>query len=81
MPVNQTMPLRLDWAIRSGGKNSSTSMSCAAAKEKNRPQYACVSDHSECVDASPGYFCNCTKGYEGNPYIVNGCTSKQQCSI
>jgi hypothetical protein len=58
-----------------------TSMSCAAAKEKNRPQYACVSDHSECVDASPGYFCNCTQGYEGNPYIVNGCTSKQQCSI
>ncbi|KAF8646535.1 hypothetical protein HU200_065754 [Digitaria exilis] len=33
MPVSQTMPLRLDWAIRNNGSSSSMSMSCAAAKK------------------------------------------------
>ncbi|TVU51624.1 hypothetical protein EJB05_03064, partial [Eragrostis curvula] len=61
MPHNQTMPLRLDWAIRDNG---TTSVSCSQAA--NRPDYACASRLSECVDSTngPGYICNCTKGYE-----------------
>jgi hypothetical protein len=72
MDGNQTsMPMSLDWAIRENG-----SLSCAAAA--TRPGYACVSRHSECVNSKngPGYTCNCTKGYEGNAYVVNGCTGK-----
>ncbi|KAL6623585.1 hypothetical protein ACP70R_033464 [Stipagrostis hirtigluma subsp. patula] len=78
---NQTMPLVLDWAIRD---NSSTSMSCAQAQAAmNQLDYACVSNHSECIDSGiigPGYVCNCTKGYEGNPYVVGGCNNIDECA-
>nr|CAB3491591.1 unnamed protein product [Digitaria exilis] len=72
-----TMPLRLDWAIRGDGNGTSMSMSCAQAA--NRPGYTCKSDHSECVDSTngPGYVCNCTKGYEGNLYLDEGCTKRE----
>ncbi|KAF8694302.1 hypothetical protein HU200_038443 [Digitaria exilis] len=74
-----TMPLRLDWAIRGDGNGTSMSMSCAQAA--NRPGYTCKSDHSECVDSTngPGYVCNCTKGYEGNLYLDEGCTNINEC--
>lgn len=73
------VPLVLDWAIRDG--------KCPPAAEddgKETVPYACVSTHSCCVNANNGalgYFCNCSKGYSGNPYIKNGCTNVDECAL
>ena len=69
MDINTMMPVWLDWAIRDN-------LTCDQAKKTE--SYACVSTNSECRDSSngPGYVCNCSKGYQGNPYIADGCTGK-----
>ncbi|XP_066343260.1 wall-associated receptor kinase 1-like isoform X2 [Miscanthus floridulus] len=68
-------PVVMDWAIRE------RKMSCEVAEETEMGSYACVSSNSECVDSSngPGYLCNCTEGYEGNPYLPDGCHDVDEC--
>ncbi|WVZ53231.1 LOW QUALITY PROTEIN: hypothetical protein U9M48_004203 [Paspalum notatum var. saurae] len=59
-------------------------LSCAEAK-KNTSGYACVSINSSCVEVTTflneyvGYHCKCPDGFEGNPYIQNGCQDIDEC--
>ncbi|KAJ1696560.1 hypothetical protein LUZ63_005072 [Rhynchospora breviuscula] len=64
----ENLPIVIDWFI------DNTTCNNAWANESS---YACKSKNSECVDSISGlgYFCNCSRGYQGNPYLegAGGC--------
>ncbi|CAL5386752.1 unnamed protein product [Camellia sinensis] len=67
------VPMVLNWGI---GDNET----CEEAK-KNQTSYAC-GDHSDCSEAKDGngYICKCSKGYEGNAYLSDGCKDIDECA-
>ncbi|KAM7514801.1 hypothetical protein LguiA_004384 [Lonicera macranthoides] len=65
-------PVVLDWAVGT--------VACPDA-ERNTSSYACRSLDSVCVNSTngPGYRCNCSSGFRGNPYLYHGCQDIDEC--
>ncbi|CAK9159478.1 unnamed protein product, partial [Ilex paraguariensis] len=61
----QKLPLVVDWTI---GNET-----CEMA-QMNFTSYACK-NNSNCYEpnTTSGYLCHCLDGYDGNPYLTNGC--------
>ncbi|CAL9069737.1 unnamed protein product [Musa banksii] len=67
------VPMVLDWSIGDVG--------CEEATKNSTSYYACRSNNSSCLNATNGlgYLCNCSRGYQGNPYVDGGCEDINEC--
>nr|XP_034599967.1 wall-associated receptor kinase 1-like [Setaria viridis] len=71
--IGRQAPVVMDWAIRNG------TTTCEVAKHNKVGTYACLSTNSVCPANGLGYLCNCSKGYQGNPYLQGGCQDVDEC--
>jgi len=59
----------IKWAV--------ANLTCQTAMQK-KTSYACRSSHSNCLNVTHGkifmgYRCKCSSGFQGNPYVKDGC--------
>ncbi|KAJ4760968.1 Wall-associated kinase family protein [Rhynchospora pubera] len=70
--IGQNTSAVIDWSIGN--------TTCNIA-QGNKSTYACRSGNSLCLNSSTshGYLCNCSDGYQGNPYLEGGCQDINEC--
>ncbi|WVZ53755.1 hypothetical protein U9M48_004656 [Paspalum notatum var. saurae] len=70
-------PVVLRWAVKQGfPAPADNSGKCHVEVESG----ICKSEHSDCITENGGFTCHCHTGYDGNPYITDGCQDIDECS-
>ncbi|XP_066308365.1 wall-associated receptor kinase 3-like [Miscanthus floridulus] len=73
-----SFPLVLRWAVKQGftALPGNSSGQCAGDITSS----ICKSKDSFCRQENEGFTCHCNTGYQGNPYIADGCKDVDECS-
>ncbi|XP_066341448.1 wall-associated receptor kinase 2-like [Miscanthus floridulus] len=76
---NMSSPIVLQWAVKQGLSvpAADNSRKCAGDVASR----LCMSEHSDCRQENGGFTCHCSKGYDGNPYVADGCQDIDDCNI
>ncbi|KAJ1269930.1 hypothetical protein BS78_06G015600 [Paspalum vaginatum] len=69
-------PLILGWAVKKGFPAPIVNLGHCPREVESR---LCKSEHSNCRPANGGFTCHCHTGYDGNPYLTEGC--QDECNI
>lgn len=78
-------PIVLDWEIlqlQHAGSPLRANVSSLQRQQQylKCPGISCKSKNSLCKPRNRGYTCHCNEGYDGNPYLINGCKGYNPCT-
>ncbi|CAL5059514.1 unnamed protein product [Urochloa decumbens] len=76
-------PIVLQWAVTQRIPMPDKKHLRGKVCPRDTARMLCKSNNSECAysDFPIGYTCNCADGYQGNPYIFDGCRDVDECRL
>ncbi|XBI43696.1 hypothetical protein VPH35_108433 [Triticum aestivum] len=78
------IPVVLEWAVESRPLPQPQDTLGTSGCPQDKARSACRSSLSSCLNVTgnyrTGYVCRCEDGYQGNPYLADGCQDVDECT-